>query len=193
MNHIIQIETESGNVPVGHAEFAAASKFFGTEEDFVIGFIPRAGVTSGGGNVIINISSHQGNVKIECPVYLSSGISVPTGFTIRSINEHLCDWNMDVNTNSTTSQVQFGAHLNLYRQDEEIEMTGIQVNVVAQFPDYDIELMTYDEMTNQLGGTSIDGDAAQSHSEALTRAYYGSQLPDPGIPGRIFFLEVQDE
>lgn len=192
MNHITHIETESGNIPVGHAEFASANRFFGSETDFVIGFIPREGVTSGGGNVIVNISSNQGNVKIECPVYLSTtGISVPTGYTVRSTNKDLCDWTIAVNTNSTTEEVQFGAHLNLYRDEENIDMTGIRVNVVAQFNGYDVELMTYVELDD--AASIHGGDIAPLCSEALTDAYYGSQLPTPGVPGRIFFLEVQDE
>ena len=189
MNHITHIETESGNIPVGHAEFASASAYLGQDDDFVIEFIPREGVVSGGGNVVIDISCAEGTAKIELPVRLSFNyISGTKKYTIHSTNSSglsfFLEWYV----------LGSGKHaLNVY--SDYSPLTDVRVHVVAQFQDYDVTIKTWRAFQDEYNDAVDEGDTytISKIPETLGKEYYGTTLPAPGTQGRIFFLEVQDE
>lgn len=196
MNHIIQIETESGNIPVGHYEFAAVT-------GQVSGFNDTACVHC------FKLLNHSGStvvgtleIELTCDAQMAK-YRIPLSLTSSSVISATGSCVFESTSDKMRCLVVKGR---ISHTDEDSVPTKVGVialipenygwwqftSVKATFNARNVEVVFLPNIAITTVDSKQDVGTRQS-LPVLTSADFGIELPDPGNSGRIFFLEVQDE
>lgn len=194
MEHIRQIELEPSNVvPVGHSEFGASSRYIGTTptpRKIEIEFAPIEGDLDGDGCgcIVVTLSSNKGTCELRTQVAFAKYLQSCNGqnCSIRSTSIDAKPDSVSLMTyQDTDSKKHYTLRIILHAEQTmlschaRIEMKGVDIYIWDQ-GELPFSTIEHEEVLN-LRSTVL-----------IPELDYGTALPEPGTPGRIFFVEIQE-
>ena len=199
MNHITRVElTSSGDsIPVGHYEFAAVTG-------------QANGFSNGSSGLCFKLRNFSGNtvlgtleIELMCNATMAK-YRIPLVLNSSSVISSIGPCVFESTSDDTRCRVIKGRIPHELEGGVEIKVGAIalfpetyawwqETSVKATFNARNVEL----EFLPNIPTTELDSKQVITYASSLPvltpGQNFGTELPSPGVLGRIFFLEVQDE